>query len=155
MLNFNRCPVRCIFEHSNGSIQTFSCQRNFAIRLSIHILVTNISGVLVDAEITVYRTAQLMMKAERAILSNFNTKSCIFQRMFAVKERGCCRNSGGLLNHPSISAQSECPNIRRFEGDSYSAAHVRLAELIVRQIVAEFKAQIFHGASQPLTAVIQ
>ncbi|MNN24703.1 hypothetical protein D3C81_1381440 [compost metagenome] len=96
-----------------------------------------------------------MMKAERAILSNFNTKSCIFQRMFAVKERGCCRNSGGLLNHPSISAQSECPNIRRFEGDSYSAAHVRLAELVIRQIVAEFQAQILHGAGQHFTAIVQ
>ncbi|MNW56727.1 hypothetical protein D3C74_344600 [compost metagenome] len=60
-----------------------------------------------------------------------------------------------MLCGPGISAKSKRRNFSRFEGELDSAAHERLAELVVRQIVAEFKAQILHSAGQRLAAVVQ
>ena len=62
MNDFNGRAVRRIFQNRNLGGLAFRGQCRFAIRLFVHIFVTDISGIFIDAQIAVYLSVLLSVK---------------------------------------------------------------------------------------------
>ncbi|MNN74654.1 hypothetical protein D3C81_1908780 [compost metagenome] len=64
MLDFNRRTERGIFKYRDGCRMALGRQGNLTIRLSVHILIADVTGILIDPEVTVNGAAELVEQAE-------------------------------------------------------------------------------------------
>ncbi|MNZ72160.1 hypothetical protein D3C78_905300 [compost metagenome] len=56
--------------------------------------------------------------------------------------------------NPRICTKTQRRNLHSFKGKSYSAAHIGLAEFIVRQIITKLKTQILHLACNGIPLIV-
>ena len=139
--DFIHCSVRLIFRKFNLRNRILRCYRLTSLRHFIHIFIAQVTCFFVISDAFICSAACFVCYIKRAVLVYFYTNCIVFHTIFTA-DKCICYFFCVPLNK-SICFISDSGYIFSFKCYTNTSCHVRLSELILRQIVAEFNSQIF------------